>query len=108
MIVKFNLYKHFLTLLNNTIKLRQNYNILDNLLKANCVTKNEYDVIIFIHLFILFSIIKARITRYLIDKKNWNKITVAWASTRASSATSATQAANLTKASRFQVSFSMQ
>ena len=45
------------------VKLRQNDNILDNLRKANCVTKDEYDVIT-----------KAKISKYLI--KNLNKITV--------------------------------
>ena len=51
-------FKKLEKLLHNFIKLRQNCNILDNLLKANRVTKNEKDIII-----------KARMTRYLIDKK---------------------------------------
>ena len=38
--------KRFCTLSNNAIKLRQNYNILYNLLKAKCVTKDVYVVIL--------------------------------------------------------------
>ena len=37
--------KWFSTLSNDEIKLRQNYNILYNLLKPNWVTNDVYDVI---------------------------------------------------------------
>ena len=41
MLVKTSL-KRFFILSNRAIKLRQNYNILYNLLKANCVTKDVH------------------------------------------------------------------
>ena len=41
------------------------YQALNNLLKTNYVTKDEYDVMM-----------KARLTRYFIHKKNQNKMTV--------------------------------
>ena len=52
-------FKRFVSCLETAMKLRQNNNILGNLLKANCVAKDEYDVII-----------KARIIRYFKYMKN--------------------------------------
>ena len=87
---KIRLALAFSTLSNNVIKLKQNYNILYNLLQANCVIKDVYDVIVKVSInYIYFKDEKTQ-KCLLLRPQQWTL-----------GVTSDAQAANLTKVCRF-------